>query len=90
MAHEADVAVVHLARGGAVQAGEEVVLTKAVALELIEGEVDAVPLLDVLADVAQDVGELVGRAQAQRGAVHGLEAALRRGGGAFSSRARTA
>ena len=45
------------------------------APQVLQGQVDAAAGLKVLAHVAQNVGQLIGQAQRQRGAVHALHAA---------------
>ena len=51
-------------------------LRDAKRVQLLEGHVDAVALERVLADVAQDVGQLVRGAQRQRRAVYRLRGTL--------------
>mmetsp|Transcript_27494 Transcript_27494/g.69968 ORF Transcript_27494/g.69968 Transcript_27494/m.69968 type:complete len:212 (-) Transcript_27494:837-1472(-) len=69
--HELAPALVHDALGGHVQlAAQQLCLADAKLRQVLQRHVDAVALADVLTNVTQDVGQLVGGAQRQRGAVH--------------------
>mmetsp|Transcript_17049 Transcript_17049/g.40674 ORF Transcript_17049/g.40674 Transcript_17049/m.40674 type:complete len:346 (-) Transcript_17049:573-1610(-) len=74
--HERLPPVVNLAGGAGVEALEHLILRDAVGSEVLLRDVDAVPLVDVLADIAQDVCQLVRGPQRQGCTVDRLELAL--------------